>query len=162
MKRIHLIRHAKSSWSDAALSDHQRPLKRRGRADCARMAPALRDAGCEFDNAHHSTAQRARQTAALLSADQRDVHWQAWDALYTFDSRAVLEWLQDLDDARDAVTLVGHNPAFTTLAQFLSPQAPAHMPTCAYVQLLADVPDWRSLRADCAACTVFLTPRMLR
>ena len=62
MKSLHLLRHAKSSWKDPGLNDHDRPLSKRGRQTAKMMAAYLRRAKIAPDLVICSTAMRARQT----------------------------------------------------------------------------------------------------
>jgi len=162
MKRVHLLRHAKSSWEDLALTDHQRPLKKRGRKDAALMAPAIERAGWQTTVVHCSSAVRAVQTlehvlAALPSAPG-PVFFH--DALYSFDDRVLVDWLGSRSE--DDITLVGHNPALHQLHEWLSEHRIENFPTCAYSQLSVDVRHWSELRAGCATLNAFVTPRMLK
>lgn len=67
MKTLLLIRHAKSSWDDAAVADVDRPLNDRGRRDAPAMAKRLIKAGISIDRFVSSPARRARQTAELFA-----------------------------------------------------------------------------------------------
>ncbi len=85
MKKIHLIRHAKSSWKGASLADIDRPLNKRGIKACDLMARAIFDAGCNFKHVYCSTAVRAQSTITLIDHSLFDVKvsWQLTDELYT-------------------------------------------------------------------------------
>src|SRR5215831_10535546 len=67
MRRVILLRHAKSSWDDPSLTDHDRPLARRGRKDAPRMGKFLRKAGFVPDAVLCSSARRARDTWSLVA-----------------------------------------------------------------------------------------------
>ncbi|MFC3194497.1 SixA phosphatase family protein [Marinicella sediminis] len=164
MKVIHFIRHAKSSWDDPRLSDLKRPLKGRGRRDCALMAEPLWDLGWRGQQVYCSAATRAQQTIAGISEalSGRSIDWVIEPELYTFSSSAVLSFLESLDDSLTAVTLVGHNPAFTDVIDHLTDDSFEHLPTCAYARVEAAVPEWSSLSANGATLKHFLKPKMLK
>lgn len=67
MKRLHLIRHAKSSWSSGSLADIDRPLNQRGLKSCVLMAPQIVKAGCSFEHVFCSPAVRAQSTLENLA-----------------------------------------------------------------------------------------------
>src|SRR6266851_7061481 len=110
MHRLHLLRHAKSSW-DEAVEDHQRPLSRRGREAARRVAETLPNALGAVDLVLCSTSVRTRETAELVlagfAAPPRVLYE---DALYLAGSGALLRCLRRLDEKDEAVLLIGHNP----------------------------------------------------
>ncbi len=63
MKKLHLIRHAKSDWSNPILDDFDRPLNKRGKKNAPFMGKILRDKGVNPDLIISSPAYRARETA---------------------------------------------------------------------------------------------------
>jgi len=67
MKTLLVLRHAKSSWDDSALDDHERPLNQRGRRDAPRMGKLMREYGLIPDVVISSDAVRARLTAEALA-----------------------------------------------------------------------------------------------
>ncbi|MBK8473109.1 MAG: histidine phosphatase family protein [Sphingobacteriales bacterium] len=88
MKRLVLIRHAKSSWDDGAISDFDRPLNARGQHDAPRMGAWLREKGITPDLIYSSPAQRALSTARLIAHETgyslADIITK--DILYRFDN----------------------------------------------------------------------------
>ncbi|QDP01858.1 SixA phosphatase family protein [Thalassotalea sp. PS06] len=174
MKILHLVRHAKSSWENSGLDDIERPLNERGQGDCQLMAPVLMDIGCCFSNVYCSNASRAKQTLQRISEHQFEPGMeriisaeQLADTtlerdLYTFNWSEVLDFCQALPENLSEVTLVGHNPAFTELQNYLSIDQIEHLPTCAYVRLECAVNNWLDLTASCARTRYFITPKMLK
>ena len=67
MKTLLVLRHAKSSWNDPALDDHERPLNKRGRRDAPRMGALVREYGLIPDLVISSDAVRARLTAEAVA-----------------------------------------------------------------------------------------------
>lgn len=162
MKTIHLLRHAKSSWADPELPDIDRPLKTRGKHAALLMIEPIWKAGCRFDHVFCSPAKRARSTIRRMSKALKGdgIHWTVDVLLYTFEGDELLEWFQQLDDALDDVMVVGHNPAITELANRLGDEAIDNVPTCGYVQLVADIPSWQQLQDGRAHTEAFLYPKM--
>ncbi len=164
MKTIHLIRHAKSSWDNARLSDVNRPLAQRGIDDCKIMAQQLIEAGWNHRNIYSSEAQRAQLTIAGIakSLPQMIIEWQIDPKLYTFSADVLIDWLSEYSDEFDAVTLVGHNPAFTDLINQMTTANLSNLPTCAYAQLHSDVNLWQDIEASDFQMTRFLKPKMFK
>ena len=170
MKKLHLIRHAKSSWADSGMADVDRPLNQRGLRSCPVMAEQIVKAGCPFEQIFCSPAVRAQSTIEQISQHlaERDISWQTDDELYTFDVRALLSWCQRLDDAilpgRASVNaqpiIVAHNPALTELCNLLGDHPIENLPTCGYVQLAFQLDSWKELSAGSGELLSFLKPKM--
>jgi len=121
MKTLLLLRHAKSSWKDESLADHERPLNKRGKQDAPRVGEWLQSEGLQPDLILCSTAARARETIDLAS-EAADYHWEIEyrEDLYAFEPGAFLHALKSLPDHYDQVMLVGHNPAMEELVTGLT------------------------------------------
>lgn len=164
MKRIHLLRHAKSSWGDASLADVDRPLNPRGLDCCRLMARPLVEVGCSFENVFCSPAVRAQSTIRLISENLSgiNVEWQTDPTLYTFDSEDLHDWCRAIDDSISEILIVGHNPAFTEFCNELSGSDLRNIPTCGYVQLTAtQVCTWKNISGAAFELTTFLRPKDL-
>ncbi len=163
MKRLHLIRHAKSSWDHPDLHDIERPLNSRGLKATKVMAPAIVAAGCSFDAVFCSAAVRAQETIENIASHLPDhgIKRVVDDALYTFSAGAVLDFLNALPENFDDVTIVGHNPAFTDLTNRLTSAAIVNVPTCGYVQMEFEGA-WKDLDYGTATLNEFLTPKMVK
>ena len=166
MKKLHLIRHAKSSWADTALADIDRPLNKRGLKSCKVMATKIVEAGCGFDHVFCSPAVRARSTIEQLSAalPTTEIDWQIDEALYTFDVWDLRNWCYAIDEALLEVVIVGHNSALTDLINTFGNTPIQNLPTCGYAQLVfgheSEDIAWRSLSARSATLASFLKPKM--
>ena len=164
MKKIHLLRHAKSSWEDASLADIDRPLNERGRKTCGFMARHIADADGCFAQVFCSPAVRAQATIEILSSalPGAAVQWQTAKPLYTFESAAIWDWCRSLDESISEPLLVGHNPALTDFCNQVSGSAVNNIPTCGYVQLVIKKECcWRELAEGAAELAVFLRPKKL-
>jgi phosphohistidine phosphatase len=143
MKTLFLIRHAKSSWDDAALSDQQRPLADRGRRDARAMGKRLAKRNRKPDLIMSSPAQRALQTAQLFASKlgYKRRHIVVDAGLYACRVGDLLRLVQRLDERYKRVMLFGHNPELTGLARRFSEQI-HHLPTCAVAKFRFDVKSW--------------------
>ena len=158
MKTLHLLRHAKSDWSDSALPDHDRPLNKRGKR--ARTTVARHVAGWKVDLVVCSTARRARDTAKpVVKALGCPVQYA--DALYAADAAGLLAVVRGIDDKDDAVMLVGHNPSIEELTELLCAQSPAY-PTAALGTVDLTVDRWADVAPGCGTLAAFVTPAELQ
>ncbi|GAB3109937.1 phosphoglycerate mutase [Aestuariicella hydrocarbonica] len=167
MKKLHLIRHAKSSWQEPNLADIDRPLSQRGVRACEVMAPEIVKAGCELETVYCSPASRATSTAQHLSqAVAADTVLRVDRTLYTFDGQRLLAWCRGLDDRLEnsvtEVTIIGHNPALTDFCNFISDSELDNIPTCGYVQLWLDCARWQDLSSGSATLKAFLYPKQFK
>jgi phosphohistidine phosphatase len=161
LKTLFLIRHAKSSWNDARLSDPQRPLSQRGRRDARRSGKRLARRHRKPDLLLSSPALRALQTAQLiagkLGCKRKDIVVDA--RLYACKSGDLLRVIHQLDDGFKRVMLFGHNPELTDLARRFSDEI-HHLPTCAVARFKFDVGSWTQVgRAALVTTTLDLPPR---
>ena len=163
MKRLHILRHAKSSWDDPDLADHERPLAPRGEKAALRIAEHVGDAGIAPELVLCSTALRARETlAALLPMLAGDVEIRLEDALYAAGVDQVLARLREVDEAVCSVLVVGHNPTLHELALALTGRGDAleRFPTGALATVAFAAP-WSELGESRAQLAAFVVPREL-
>jgi phosphohistidine phosphatase len=117
---LHLLRHAKSSWADAGLDDHDRPLAPRGEKAVQRIAEHLTESRHPPELVLCSSARRTTMTlAGIASALPAGVETSIEDELYGASSGELLERLRRVSDDVDGVVLIGHNPGLEDLAQLL-------------------------------------------
>jgi phosphohistidine phosphatase len=157
MKTLHLLRHAKSDWSEPAVADHDRPLNRRGKE--ARTIVAKHVAGWHVDLVVCSTARRARQTAKPVIAVLR-CRVQYDEALYDAAAERLLEVVRTLSDRDESVMLVGHNPSLEDLTAMLCGQSPKY-PTAALGTLDLSIQRWEEVSPGCGTLAAFVTPAQL-
>ncbi len=168
MKRLWLLRHAKSSWDDPALPDEDRPLAPRGRRAAAAMASHLAAQRVEPDLVLCSSGLRARQTlATVLPSLGEALVVRIEPALYTFDARALLGRLRREDDDVASLLLVGHNPALQELALTLATDGPGRarvaerLPTGALVTIVLPEDSWAAAGEGSAEIIALVAPRDL-
>ncbi|MEZ5534531.1 MAG: histidine phosphatase family protein [Thiolinea sp.] len=148
MKKLILVRHAKSDWGDASLPDHNRPLNSRGLKAAPVMGQRLLEKQLIPDLIVSSTAYRAEATAKLIATELKCLDKIVTDTnIYEASVSTLLELIRNLDDAHEMIMLVGHNPGFTMLLNELQDQQfIANMPTCAVAVVAFDVDSWADAR----------------
>jgi phosphohistidine phosphatase len=166
LKRLLLIRHAKSSWDDPALADHERPLAPRGQKAAERIAEHLGDADVTIDVVLCSSSRRTRETLELLSASFGDAEVLVEDRLYGASAGDLLDRLREVPDGVSGVALIGHNPGIQDLTIELARDGPhvgralKKFPTAAVAVLEFDAP-WSELASGGARLTSFTVPKDL-
>lgn len=142
MKTLLILRHAKSSWDNAQLTDYERPLNSRGKIDAPRIGQLLREQELVPDLIITSSAERALATAeavALASGYEQEI--QATRSFYHADPEAYFEVLCQLDDVHERVMVVGHNPGVEELVEELT-DLWEQMPTAALAQISLPIDHW--------------------
>lgn len=161
MKRLILVRHAKSGHKDGSLADFDRPLNRRGKEDAVKMGRRLAQRGIAPDALVTSPAERARATAERLAEEleipEDRLHFES--PVYEADAEDLLDVVRAFDDAWQSVLLVGHNPGFHELAEALGDLSLEKLPTCAAVGLDFVVEQWSQVEPGGGTLAFFETPR---
>ena len=145
MKTLLILRHAKSSWKDTSLADHDRPLNKRGKQDAPRMGKFLRKQDLVPDRIISSTAKRARKTAkAVAKACHCKDKVELTQELYHAGPGSYLAVLQNLPDDDQRVMVVGHNPGMEALVAHLTNRRET-MPTAALAHVALPIKQWTEL-----------------
>lgn len=140
-----LVRHAKSSWADAGLPDHERPLNARGRRDAPRMARRLAERGPHPRKILTSSAARALATAMTFASelDLDDPAVVVKPEIYGAGVTEIVDLIRGLDDELECVMVVGHNPTFSALVDRLTGRTDVgNVPTCGVVTLELGTRPW--------------------
>lgn len=148
MKTLFLLRHAKSSWAEPGMPDHERPLNDRGKRDAPHVGQWLREQGLLPDRIVSSTAKRARKTAEKVAHHcgyRGEIEFSA--ALYEAHPDAYVRHLQQLPDNEQAVLVVGHNPTLEELLEQLTGQHDS-LPTAALAVVEMPIDRWQDLAAS--------------
>lgn len=121
MKKIILVRHAKSAWDNPFLNDHDRPLAERGLEDAPKMAKRLKKKGVFPDLILSSTALRAAETAKItaevLGYPSEKISWEK--DLYHASPSQILKIIRMQKDTYSTLFVFGHNPGFNELITHL-------------------------------------------
>ena len=145
MKTLLILRHAKSSWKDASLVDHDRPLNKRSKRDALRMGKFLQEQGLVPDRIISSTAKRARKTAkAVAKACYCKDKVELTSEFYHAGPGSYLAVLQNASDDDQRVMVIGHNPGMETLVSHLTGRMET-MPTAAVAHIALPIEKWAEL-----------------
>ena len=161
MKTLVIVRHAKSSWDNSGLSDHQRPLSKRGLKDAPIMGARLAEWGPPVDRVISSSATRALTTAELITHEM-GLPWdeiQIEDALYHATEEDMIDLINEQDDYLDGLMLFGHNPGMTYLVNYLSDLDLDNLPTCGVAMLQFDVISWSEIGDEIVTTADFDFPK---
>ncbi|MEL6466816.1 MAG: histidine phosphatase family protein [Pseudomonadota bacterium] len=145
IRTLILMRHAKSSWDNPALPDHDRPLNARGTASAKMMGDWLRANGHAPNAAVSSSSERTGQTFLGLGFD---IPVAFTRALYHAGPEMMMEVLQG--QTAQTVLMLGHNPGIADFADRLVRQPPPHprfadYPTCATTVIRFNVGSWTDI-----------------
>lgn len=167
MKRLGLLRHAKSDWDDMSLRDFDRGLNDRGRKGARLMGDHIRQQGGAWDMVLASPAERVKLT---LEASGLDLPVRFEESAYLADSPTLIQLVSACDDKAEAILLMGHNPGLQELAlDLVSPDAENDLfsevmqkyPTAAYAVLELSIDSWANLKQGCGKLVHFARPRDL-
>ncbi|WP_394197220.1 SixA phosphatase family protein [Litoreibacter albidus] len=165
MKLI-LIRHAKSSWNDLTLDDHDRPLNERGQSAAQRMGNWVQGRRHTPSQVLSSDAARAKETAELMIHEMGNAPSLTLDAgLYHASADTILARIQRAP--KGDLMIVGHNPGMAELAARIVDVRPVHdrfsvYPTTATLITEVPVDDWADLKFGMARVIQFIVPRELK
>lgn len=147
MRTLTLMRHAKSSWDDPQLGDHDRPLNARGEKAALTMAKRLKKRGYRPDLVIVSSALRAQQTAARLQTVYNgELRVKTEPLLYEASPEIYLTTIRSVAERTRHLMIIGHNPTIEWLAADLGGRE-RRMPTAAYIRL--EIPSaWERFTLD--------------
>ena len=145
MKTLLIIRHAKSGWDDASLSDFDRTLTDRGKSDAAMMAKRIKKSLIEIDAFVSSPAKRAKKTAKIFMKEYEkdEKHLSLVPSLYEALVKDFYDVVENLDDKNNSVALFSHNPGVTEFINSLECSPIYNMPACAVFALKIKTKHWK-------------------
>ena len=161
MKKIYLIRHAKSSWSEEGMNDFDRPLNKQGKKDLPFMANRLKEFGIKPDLILSSTAKRAQKSAkAIAEIIKYKIDKISFnDSLYDSSYSAYRYLLDTLNDKLKSIFIVGHNPTLTEMGERLSGAILTNIPTCSIVCIEFDVKSFKDIEEESGKILFFDYPK---
>lgn len=161
MKTLFLLRHAKSSWNDASLTDFERPLNERGQHAAPLIGEFMRRQKLRPDLILCSPAERARQTIALINQAAAFKAELRYDERIYAATRARLQAIiSQIDDSVGKVLLVGHNPGLEELIESLTGEV-LRMPTAALAHITLNIERWSETREQCGQLIRQIKPKEL-
>jgi len=161
MKRLLLVRHAKSDWSDESLEDFDRPLNKRGKHDAPLMAKFLADQKLIPTYLYSSPANRAYTTARLFADElglaENDIALEK--TLYEASTEQLLRAIQRLPDGHDTAAIFSHNPTLSYTVSHFSGRHVGNVPTCGIGYIISTVDQWKDVNAESAQLHALWIPK---
>jgi len=163
MKTLYLVRHAKSSWKHPELDDFERPLNKRGRESAPLMGIFLKKLKVAPNLLLSSPANRAAMTARII-ADGIDYpleEIQYNGELYLSGVEVLIHVIEHLKGSVKEAMLIGHNPEFTHLANYISGQRISNIPTCGVFCTELNISSWGEIGENCGKIKFFEYPKKI-
>lgn len=146
MRKLIIVRHAKSSWEFDVI-DHERPLKKRGINDANLVSKELKKLDINYDSILSSDAERTRLTSKIfidnLDLNIADVYYMY--KLYDFAGRDLLEVVRNCEDSVNTLMIFGHNHAITAFVNTYGDIAIDNVPTSGVVIIDFNITNWKDL-----------------
>ena len=159
MKKLFLVRHAKSDWHNSAIKDIERPLNERGYSNANQMSENLTEIP---DLIISSPAIRAISTALIFA---RNIKYKAdhiliKEELYEASVNNYLSVIHSLDDRYQSVMLFAHNPTISYVADYLLKNTlPMEMPTCTVAGIRFEENQWKNIKSKKGELFLFDFPK---
>jgi len=164
---LYLLRHAKSSWSDPTLADHERPLSPRGRRDAKRIGDHLLRLRIVPALVLCSTSRRTRETLEFVRPALEAATVSLESELYAASAEMLLQRLHAVPEDVASLMLIGHNPGLEGLALLLASDSPelgrleTKFPTAALATLTLPTATWQRLSEADAVLAAYVVPKAL-
>ncbi|WKK85194.2 histidine phosphatase family protein [Marivirga arenosa] len=159
MKKLLIVRHAKSSWDNPSLNDYDRPLNDRGKRDAPKMSFWL-SKKANVDLILSSGARRALDTAKAFQATLHSP-LEIDDKLYHASSKQLLSIIKSVDDEINSLMIVSHNPGINDLVHYLNSGFQENVPTCGILHFDFEVKKWSATSNKNATLQFFQYPKNL-
>lgn len=164
MKKLFIVRHAKSSWDYPHLEDDQRPLLEKGKKRTKLVIDYLLDNNVNVDLIVSSHAVRALETARILAhalqypMERIEVHKN----FYYYDKDGLFNIFFDMPDEVNSIMIVGHNPTLTNFANHFLSRKIDWLPTSGIISLKFDAGKWTDIPTAKSSLDFYITPRMMK
>ncbi|HBH07762.1 MAG TPA: phosphohistidine phosphatase [Flavobacteriales bacterium] len=163
MKKLYLVRHAKSSWKDSSLEDIDRPLNNRGKKAAPMIGQKLKARNVQPQIVFASSSKRTTKTAKILieklGLGTDKLHLE--EDLYLSSPKKMIRFIQTLDNNHDEVMIVGHNPGITLTVNLLAGEHIENIPTAGAACVLFDIEDWKNVSNN-GKLGFYIYPKMFR
>jgi phosphohistidine phosphatase len=161
LKKLYLVRHAKSSWKNPELNDYERPLNKRGKRDAPFMGNLINEKGITPDLIISSTAKRAYETAKYFAGEMKyPLEKIKTDKnLYEAGVNDILSVLSKTESNIETLMLFSHNPGLTDFSNFISNERIENIPTSAVVSLKLNVKHWKEIGEQSCELEFFEYPK---
>lgn len=162
MKQLIILRHSKSSWKNTNLSDHERPLNKRGNYDAQLISNYLFSLIQEIDMLHSSSSERTRETSDYF-IDKIKIKKIVFDQdLYHISSEGLLNTVRAYDNSLSSAMIIAHNPGLTNFINTLTDLNLYNLPTTGLVIINFNVDSWEEIQKTSAAIYCSKFPKELK
>ena len=162
MKKLFLLRHAKSSWDDPALGDFDRPLSKRGISNAILLSKYLDKQKVSFDLVLSSPSERTQSTSDLvLSYCNPAPTILLKEDIYHASVSSLSQLIKGQDDSINDLLVIGHNPGLHILIESLAHESIIKLPTCTFVKL-TNFNHWKDLDTGILDLELLITPKELK
>ena len=144
MKHLLLIRHAKSSWKNPELKDHDRPLNNRGKRNAPEMALRLLSANIKADFVLSSSSRRTVDTANLICAEY-PVEIKKSMNLFHCSASELIQEIRNTASRINSLFVLGHEPGISATVFKLTGVSIAHFPTCGIASIIFNEDHWKNI-----------------
>ena len=157
-KTLYILRHAKSSWNDASLTDFDRPLNSRGLNAAPFIGEMMGRKDILPDLIISSPAKRAMQTALLVKeASGSNAIIQYDERIYEASPQTLKTVISQVVEEVESVLIVGHNPGIEGVINRLTGNLEP-MPTAALAEIVLDIAAWNEIDANCGKLKFIIRP----
>jgi len=161
MKKLVIVRHSKSSWSDPYLSDFDRPLNKRGNRDGGLMAEFLSKRINNVDKLLSSSSKRTRLTSEFFKNKIKIKVENYTDKLYHASYDDIIDLLNQVKDDVRSLILIGHNPGLTHLVNFFTEVNLYNLPTTGIVVINFMIDKWKNIKDSKGNIEIIKFPKEL-
>ena len=171
MKKLTLLRHAKSSWDDTVSRDFDRPLNEKGKRAAQSIGMFIKRNELDFDRVLASPAVRVVETLEHVEETCGRSFEPEWERkIYLASSVTLMDVLRAVDGASDHILMVGHNPGLEDLVFDLVPDdgssearnmVEEKYPTAALAEMTLNIDSWAEIVENCSSLDRFTRPRDL-
>ena len=164
MKTVYIVRHAKSSWEDMTLADHDRPLLPVGIKRTKKIAAYLKQRGIRPDLMLSSSAVRALETAKIIA---KEIGYPVDNIkiekrLYYASASDILDELYALPDEVETAMVFGHNPTLTYFVNQFINSGIDNLPTSGVVGIRFKAGSWEKISNAKYKADLIVFPKMLK
>ena len=161
MKNLFLLRHAKSSWDNAALGDFDRPLSKRGISNAIQLSEYIQKHSISFDLVLSSPSERTQSTLDLVMSSLDPIpSSNLKECIYHASVSSLIQLITEQDDEINNLLIIGHNPGLHILTETLTNESIVKFPTCAFAKI-TNFNNWKDVDAGILTLESVITPKEL-
>ena len=162
MKNLFLLRHAKSSWDNAALGDFDRPLSKRGISNAILLSKYIQKNSISFDLVLSSPSERTQSTLDLVLSSFDPIPKTTFkESIYHASASSLSQLIKEQDDEINNLLIIGHNPGLHILTETLTNESIVKFPPFAFVKI-TNFNRWKDLDAVILNLESLITPKELK